>query len=70
MLLGTGTPMPRMGRFGASTLVEAGSEKLLFDLGRGATIRLFQKRMRSVRSGPTSPPICIPTTSSACPTCS
>ena len=27
MLLGTGTPMPRMGRFGASILVEAVPEK-------------------------------------------
>lgn len=44
-LLGTGTPTPRLSSFSASTLVEAGSEKLLFDLGRGATIRLFQKRI-------------------------
>jgi ribonuclease BN (tRNA processing enzyme) len=29
-------------RFGAATLVEAGKEKLLFDVGRGATIRLNQ----------------------------
>ena len=45
-LLGTGTPTPRLGSFSASTLVEAGSEKLLFDFGRGCTIRLFQKRVR------------------------
>lgn len=44
-LLGTGTPTPRVGSFSASTLVEAGREKLLFDLGRGSTIRLFQKRV-------------------------
>jgi ribonuclease Z len=44
-LLGTGTPTPRLGSFSASTLVEAGPEKLLFDIGRGATIRLFQKRI-------------------------
>jgi hypothetical protein len=42
-LLGTGTPTPRLGSFSASTLVEAGSERLIFDLGRGSTIRLFQK---------------------------
>ncbi len=44
-LLGTGTPTPRPGSFGASTLVEAGPERLIFDLGRGSTIRLFQKRI-------------------------
>ena len=44
-LLGTGTPTPRLTAFGASTLVEAGKQKLLFDLGRGSTIRLFQKRI-------------------------
>ena len=41
-LLGTGSPQPRMDRFGPSTLVEAGEEKLLFDAGRGAAQRLFQ----------------------------
>jgi ribonuclease Z len=41
-LLGTGTPIPRPDRFGPSTLVEAGSQKLLVDAGRGATIRLTQ----------------------------
>jgi ribonuclease Z len=41
-LLGTGTPRPFMDRFGASTLVEAGGEKLIFDAGRGAMQRLFQ----------------------------
>ncbi|WP_050625580.1 MBL fold metallo-hydrolase [Bradyrhizobium viridifuturi] len=44
-LLGTGTPTPRLSSFSASTLVEAGSEKLIFDLGRGSTIRLFQKKI-------------------------
>jgi ribonuclease Z len=44
-LLGTGTPTPRLGSFSASTLVEAGSERLIFDLGRGSTIRLFQKKI-------------------------
>ena len=41
-LLGTGSPIPLADRFGPSILVEAGGEKLLFDVGRGATIRLWQ----------------------------
>jgi len=41
-LLGTGTPRPSMERFGPSILVEAGTQKLLFDVGRGATQRLAQ----------------------------
>jgi ribonuclease Z len=41
-LLGTGTPVPRPDRFGPSTLIEAGDQKLLIDAGRGAAIRLFQ----------------------------
>jgi len=41
-LLGTGVPTPRPDRFGPSTLVEAGEQKLLIDAGRGAAIRLFQ----------------------------
>jgi ribonuclease Z len=41
-LLGTGTPKLRIDRFGPSTLVEAGAEKLLFDCGRGSTLRLQQ----------------------------
>jgi ribonuclease Z len=41
-LLGTGSPIPRFERFGPSILVEAGDQKLLFDVGRGATIRLWQ----------------------------
>ena len=39
-LLGTGSPLPRMDRFGPSILVEAGKETLLFDCGRGAAHRL------------------------------
>ena len=42
-LLGTGTPMPRADRLGPSTLVEAGSEKLLFDCGRGCAIRMLER---------------------------
>ena len=41
-LLGTASPTPRTDRFGPSTLVEAGSQKLLFDAGRGVPIRLRQ----------------------------
>jgi len=41
-LLGTGVPIPRPERFGPSTLIEAGDQKLLIDAGRGATIRLYQ----------------------------
>ncbi|MDE0355474.1 MAG: MBL fold metallo-hydrolase [Deltaproteobacteria bacterium] len=41
-LLGTGAPPPVLDRFGPSTLVEVGGEKLLFDAGRGALQRLHQ----------------------------
>ena len=41
-LLGTGAPPPTIDRFGPSTLVEVGSEKLIFDAGRGALQRLYQ----------------------------
>lgn len=41
-LLGTGTPQPFMDRFGPSILVQAGSEFLLFDAGRGCLQRLKQ----------------------------
>lgn len=43
ILLGTGVGPPvNLQQFGASTLVEAGSIRLLFDCGRGATTRLTQ----------------------------
>lgn len=41
-LLGTGSPNPNVQRSGPSTLVEAGSVKLLIDAGRGASVRLWQ----------------------------
>ena len=41
-LLGTGCPPAVMNRFGPSTLVEAGGQKLVFDAGRGALQRLTQ----------------------------
>ncbi|RPI05165.1 MAG: MBL fold metallo-hydrolase [Ignavibacteriae bacterium] len=45
-LLGTGTPKLSFERFGPSTLVEAGTEKLLFDCGRGSTLRMQQLGLR------------------------
>ena len=44
-LLGTGVPTPRPTSFSASTLVEAGNEKLLFDLGRGSTVQLYKLKI-------------------------
>jgi ribonuclease Z len=44
-LLGTGAPVLNINRFGMSTLVEAGNQKLLFDAGRGVTMRLHQAKM-------------------------
>ena len=41
-LLGTGNPQPQIERFSAGILVEAGARKMLFDSGRGGTIRLAQ----------------------------
>lgn len=41
-LLGTGTPLPIMERFGPSILVQAGTETLVFDAGRGCIQRLRQ----------------------------
>src|SRR3954465_11453779 len=41
-LLGTGTPPPLMERFGPAILVQAGTETLLFDAGRGCLQRLRQ----------------------------
>ena len=43
VLLGTGLGPPvNLRQYGASTLIEAGGVRLLFDCGRGATIRLAQ----------------------------
>lgn len=41
-LLGTGSPSPNPERFSQSILIEAGDEQLVFDMGRGVTIRLTQ----------------------------
>lgn len=42
VLLGTGTPSPSTERLGPSILVQAGVERLVFDVGRGAFVRLNQ----------------------------
>ena len=44
-LLGTGTPILNINRFGISVLVEAGEQKLLFDAGRGVAMRLHQRQV-------------------------
>jgi ribonuclease Z len=44
-LLGTGSPIPRPDRFGPSTLIEVGGQKLIIDAGRGVPIRLGQKNV-------------------------
>ncbi len=44
-LLGTGTPVPSVERFGSSTLIEVGEQRLLFDFGRGVSIRLSQLKV-------------------------
>jgi ribonuclease Z len=41
-LLGTGTPRLNSDRFGQSILIEAGTEKFIFDCGRCTLQRLFQ----------------------------
>ena len=40
-LLGTGTPVPNRRQHGASVLVEAGGERLLFDCGRGCASQMW-----------------------------
>jgi ribonuclease Z len=52
--LGTGNPRPTPTRFGPSILVEAGTERLLVDAGRGCTIRLFEAGSASLVSGITA----------------
>lgn len=43
VLLGTGVGPPvNLQQYGASTVIEAGGQRLLFDCGRGATLRLAQ----------------------------
>lgn len=47
-LLGTGNPRPTIKRFGPSILVQAGDQNLLFDCGRGATMRLAQLNVERI----------------------
>lgn len=47
-LLGTGNPRPTPQRFGPSILVQAGGQNLLFDCGRGATMRLYQLHIATI----------------------
>ncbi len=51
-LLGTGMPVPQPDRSGPATLVQAGGRKLLFDAGRGVTVRLYQLRVPLREVGP------------------
>jgi ribonuclease Z len=44
-LLGTGSPVPSPDRFGNSTLIEVAGQRLIVDMGRGNTMRLFQKKI-------------------------
>ena len=53
-LLGTGNPIPSADRFGNSTLVEVPGLRLVFDLGRGAPIRLGRSKFRWGASTPIS----------------
>jgi ribonuclease Z len=45
-LLGTGSPVPAMDRFGPGVLIQAGNQTLLIDAGRGFSQRLFQAGVR------------------------
>ncbi|MGE0559970.1 MAG: MBL fold metallo-hydrolase [Burkholderiales bacterium] len=45
-LLGTGSPLPSIKRFGPGTLVQVGGQTLIFDAGRGVTQRLLQSGLR------------------------
>lgn len=45
-LLGTGSPLPSVKRFGPAVLVQVGTKTLLFDAGRGVAQRLVQAGVR------------------------
>ncbi|HBJ30553.1 MAG TPA: MBL fold metallo-hydrolase, partial [Dehalococcoidia bacterium] len=49
-LLGTGTPVPLMRRFGPSILVQAANQNFVFDCGRGSAQRLMQVNVPSPQS--------------------
>ena len=42
ILLGTGIPNPDINPFGTATIIEAGSQRVLLDCGRGTVIRMAQ----------------------------
>ena len=42
ILLGTGIPNPDINAFGTATIIEAGSQRVLLDCGRGTVIRMAQ----------------------------
>ena len=66
ILLGSvGGPAPNPQQFGISTLVVAGSEKVLFDCGRAATIRMAHMGMLLGELTSCSSRICIQITSLA-----
>ena len=44
-LLGTGSPQPRVDRFGPATLIQAGGQTVLIDCGRGAAQRIWQMHL-------------------------
>jgi hypothetical protein len=67
-LLGTGGPPPDSDRFGPATLVEAGDQKFLFDVGRGTPIRLWQIRVPIRALNAVFLTTSIPTIPSASPT--
>jgi len=45
-LLGTGSPVPSVKRFGPAVLVQVGTKTLLFDAGRGVSQRMVQAGVR------------------------
>jgi ribonuclease Z len=44
-LLSTGMPILNINRFGMSTLIETGGQRLLFDAGRGVAMHLHQAKV-------------------------
>ncbi|MES2259606.1 MAG: MBL fold metallo-hydrolase [Pseudomonadota bacterium] len=51
VLLGTSGPELSPNRFGYATLVEAGGQRLLFDIGRGTLQRLYESRIKVISVG-------------------
>ena len=58
ILLGTGIPNPDINAFGTATIIEAGSQRVLLDCGRGTVIRLGLSTRCSCRTSiPTIMPV-------------